>query len=73
MENRYGVKNPNKGVVQSMHESPAFHRVYGHQKNAVNTQQRLFLMSNVDLGGERGITVPGGGVLSKQLYGFGGD
>ena len=73
MENRYGVKNPDKGVVQSLHESSQFHRVYGHQTGAIKTQDRLFLMNPSDLAGERGMTAPGGGNLSKQLFQFAGN
>jgi hypothetical protein len=71
MENRYGVKNPNKGVIQSLHESPRTQRVYASQVGAQKTQDKLFLMNPSDLAGERGMTTPGGGSLSKQLFGFG--
>jgi hypothetical protein len=71
MENRYGVRNPNKGVVKSLHESPQFHRVYPHQTGAIKSQERVFLMNAVDLAKERELTVPGGGNLSKSLFTFG--
>jgi hypothetical protein len=73
MENRYGVSNPNKGVIQSLHESPKFQRVYASQAGTQKTQDRLFLMNPSDLAEERHMTTPGGGSLSKQLFGFGGD
>lgn len=71
MESRYQVKNPDKNVVKSLHESVQGPRVYGSMKGTQTTQDKLFLMNPQDLAAERKMVAPGNASLSSQLFKFG--